>query len=109
MARMGANGSGQIEELVARARAEIVAVDGERFLGGVARLVDDGDGALLAEGRIGEDHVVVAVLPSEGVLGDDGQIKSGRESGRAVSALFPRLHQRDAAPTPPTRRAGPAP
>ena len=34
----------------------------ERFLGRLARFVDDGDAALLAEGRIGQDDVVFAVL-----------------------------------------------
>ena len=52
----------EIELLVARARPEIVAVDDERFLGRLARFVDDGDAALLAERRIGQDDVVFAVL-----------------------------------------------
>ena len=40
----------------------------------LARLVDDGDAALLAERRIGQDDLVFAVLPGQRVLGDDGQI-----------------------------------
>ena len=40
---------------LARARPKIVAVDDERFLGGLARFVDDGDAPLLAEERIGQD------------------------------------------------------
>ena len=64
----------EIELLVARARPEIVAVDDERFLGRLARLVDDGHAALLAERRIGQDDLVFAVLPGQRVLGDDGQI-----------------------------------
>ena len=67
----------EIELLVARARPEIVAVDDERFLGGLARFVDDGDAALLAEGRIGQDDVVFAVLRGERVLGHDRERKSG--------------------------------
>ncbi len=41
------------------------------------------DGALLAEGRIAEDHVVLAVLPGEGVLGGDGETV-GRVPRRGV-------------------------
>ena len=52
----------EVELLVARARPEVVAVDDERFLRVLARLVDDGDAALLAERRIGQDDVVFAML-----------------------------------------------
>ncbi len=64
----------EVELLVTRARPEIVAVDDERFFGRLARFVDDGDAAFFAEGRIGQDDLVFAVLPGECVLGDDGQI-----------------------------------
>ena len=37
-------------------------------------VVDDGHAALLAEGRIGQDDLVFAVLPGQRVLGDDGQV-----------------------------------
>ena len=36
---------------------KVVVVDDERFLGRLARFVDDGDAALLAEGRIGQDDL----------------------------------------------------
>jgi len=64
----------EVELLVAGAGPEIVAVDDERFLGLLAGLVDDGDAALLAEGRIGQDDLVFAVLAGQRVFGDDGQI-----------------------------------
>jgi hypothetical protein len=48
----------EIELLVAGARPKIAAVDDERFLRGLACFVDDGDAALLAEGRIGQDDVI---------------------------------------------------
>ena len=56
---------------------QLVAIDDERFLGRLARLVDDGHAALLAERRIGQDDLVFAVLPGQRVLGHDGQVKSG--------------------------------
>ena len=71
----------EIELLVARARPEIVAIDDERFLRRLARLVDDGHAALLAEGRIGQDDLVFAVLPGQSVLGDN------RERKRSILAL----------------------
>jgi hypothetical protein len=55
---------------------EIVAVDDERLLRRPARLVHDGDTALLAEGRIGEDDLVFAVLPGQGIFGDNRQFIS---------------------------------
>ena len=66
----GENVLEKIELLVARARPEIVSVDDERFLGGLTRIVNDGDAALLAERRIGQDHVVFAVFSGERVLHD---------------------------------------
>ena len=73
----------EIELLVARARPEIVAIDDERFLGRLARLVDDGHAALLAERRIGQDDLVFAVLPGQRVLGHDGKAV-GRVPRRGV-------------------------
>ena len=64
----------EIELLVACARPEIIAVDDERFLGRLARFVDDGHTALLAERRIGQDDLVFAVLPGQRILSDDGHI-----------------------------------
>ena len=78
----------EIELLVARARPEIVAVDDERFLGRLARLVDDGDAALLAEGRIGQDDLVFAVLPGQRVLGDDGQVSPPTPPPMPCSSRF---------------------
>ncbi len=60
---------------LARARPEVVAVDDERFFGGLARFVDDGDAALFSERRIGQDDVVFAVLGRERVLGHDRKRK----------------------------------
>lgn len=37
---------------LARGRPEVVAIDDERFPGGLSCFVDDGDAALLAEGRV---------------------------------------------------------
>ena len=65
----GENVLEKIELLVARARPEIVAVDDERFLGRLARLVDDGHAAFFAERRIGQDNLVFAVLPGQRILG----------------------------------------
>jgi hypothetical protein len=56
----------EVELLVARAGPEVVAVDDERFLGLLARGVDDGDAALFAERRIGQDDFVFAVLSRRG-------------------------------------------
>ena len=50
---------------------KIVAVDNERFLGRVARIIDDGHAALFAEGQIGQNDLVFAVLAGQRVLGDD--------------------------------------
>src|ERR1039458_9073063 len=70
----GENVLEKIELLVARGCPEIVAVDDERFLGRLARLVDDGDAALLAERRIGQDDFILTVLSGQCVLGDNGHI-----------------------------------
>ena len=48
----------EVELLVAGGGPEVVAVDGERFLGLLAVGADDGDAALFAEGRVGENDVV---------------------------------------------------
>ena len=55
----------EIELLVAGRRPEVVAVDRQAFLLRLALLIDDGHAALLAERRIGHDHLVVfaAVAP----------------------------------------------
>ncbi len=58
---------------LARARPEIVAVNDERFLEGLAGFVDDGDAALLAQGWIGQNDVVFVMLRSERALGYDRQ------------------------------------
>jgi hypothetical protein len=63
----------EVKLLVAGAGPEIVAVDDEAFFRLFASFVNDGDAALFSKGRIGEDHVVFAVLGGEGVFGDDGQ------------------------------------
>ena len=70
----GENVLEKVELLVARRGPEVVPVDDERFLRLLARLVDDGDAALFAEGRIGQHHLVFAVLAGQRVLGRDGQI-----------------------------------
>ena len=62
------------ELLVARARPKVVAVDDEAFLRAFVRFVDDGNAALPAEGRIGQDDVVFAVLRGERVLGYDRKV-----------------------------------
>ena len=80
---------------LARARPEIVAVDDEAFLGRLARLLDDGHAALLAERRIGQDDLVFAVLPGQRVLGDDGQILL-RLPADAVQEQIHRAEARDA-------------
>lgn len=41
---------------------------------GRAHLVDDGHAALLAERRIGQHDVILAMLPGQRILGDDGQL-----------------------------------
>ena len=56
----------EVELLVLRRRPEILPLVGMVFLLQLALFVDDGDGALLAEGRIGEDHAV----PLAGVAGE---------------------------------------
>ena len=60
----------EIELLVAGAGPEIVAVDDERLFGRLAPLVDDGDAALLAERRIGQNDLVFAMLSGQCILGD---------------------------------------
>ena len=72
----------EIELLVAGACLEIVAVDDERFLRRLARLVDDGHAALFAEGRIGQDDLVFAVLR------DDSRRRARRAGRRDVLALW---------------------
>ena len=57
--------------VVAQKSSRLMMSDSLRRL---ARLVDDGDAALLAEGRIGQDDVVFAVLAGQRVLGDDRQV-----------------------------------
>ena len=52
---------------------EVVAIDRQRFFGLLAIGSDDGDAALLAEGRIGQDDLVFAVLSGQSILGDHGQ------------------------------------
>src|SRR6266852_3299115 len=63
----------EVELLVARAGPEIVAVNNERFPGRVARFVDDGDAALLAEGWIGHHKIVFPVLAGKGIFSGDGK------------------------------------
>ena len=46
-------------------------------LGRLTRVVDNGDAALFAEGRIGQHHLVFAVFPGKRMFGDDGQILFG--------------------------------
>lgn len=65
----------EVELLVARARPEVVAIEGERLLRRLARLVDDGDAALFPEGRIGQDDLVLAVLSGQCVLGGHRQVR----------------------------------
>ncbi len=81
----------------ARARPEIVAVDDERFFGRLARFVNDSDAALLAERRIGQDHVVFAVFSGQRVLHQNGNIVFQRSA--AVSAVAPFSRRRDACAT----------
>ena len=49
----------EIELLVARGCPEIIAIDDERFLRLLVRLVDDGHAALFAERRIGQHDVIL--------------------------------------------------
>ena len=58
----------EVELLVARGRPEIVAMHDERLFLFVAGFVDDGDAALLSEGRIGQHHLVFAVIAGECVF-----------------------------------------
>jgi len=58
----------EVELFVARARPEIVAMHNERLFLFVAGFVDDGDAALLSEGRICQHHLVFAVFASERVF-----------------------------------------
>ena len=84
-------------ELLVRGRGpEVVAVDHQRFLRGVALLVHDGDAALLAEGRIGQHDVVLAVLAREGVLRSDGQVRGACIGTDAVEQQVHRAEARDA-------------
>ena len=76
----------EVELLVARAGPEVVAVDDERFLRCLACLVDDGDAALLAEGRIGQDDVVFAVLRRRARPWSRRADSSGRPSRRRCRA-----------------------
>ena len=62
----------EIGLLVAGAGPEVSPIDDERFLGRVARLVDDSDAALFAEWRIGQNQVVIPMLAGQRVLGLDG-------------------------------------
>ena len=56
-------------ELLVRGRSpEVVSVDDERFFARLARLVDDGHAALLAEGWVGQHQLIFAVLARERVL-----------------------------------------
>ncbi len=64
----------EVELLVARARPEIISVDRQALLGLLARLVNDRDTALLAEGRIRQHQIILAVLPSKAILGDNREI-----------------------------------
>ena len=67
----------EVELLVAGAGPEIGAIDGQRFATGLARVVDDGDTALLAERRIGQHDVVLAVLLAQRIAGDHRQLLVG--------------------------------
>ena len=75
---------------------KIVPVDGQRFLGLLARLVDHRDAALLAEGRICQDQVVLAVLARERVLGCHGQLRHRRIPADAVQKEVHRAKPGDA-------------
>jgi hypothetical protein len=55
----------EVQLFVARACPEIVAMYNEGLFLFVAGFVDDGDAALLSEGRIGEHHLVFAVFAGE--------------------------------------------
>ena len=67
----------KVELLVARARPEIVAVDDQRFLRRLARLVHDRHAALLAERRIRQHDLVFPVLARQRVLRDHRQVFLG--------------------------------
>ena len=65
-------------------------------LGLLARLVDDRDAALLAERRIGQHHVVLAVLAGQRVLGDHRQLRHCRIPADAVQQQVHRAKPGDA-------------
>ena len=64
----------EVQLFVAGRRPEIVAVDGEAFLGLFAVGANHGHAALFAEGRIGQDHIVLAMFRGERVFGRYGQV-----------------------------------
>ena len=94
----------EVELLVRGRRPEVGAVVGERLAVGLALLVDDRDGRLLAEGRIGDHDVdVVAGLVAQGVVGADRRLAACRRRADAVQEEVHRaqagdaVHQLDAA------------
>ena len=65
----------EVELLVARRRPEIIAVDDQAFLLLITGIVDDGHAALLAERRIGQHDLVLAVLAGKSILGRDRYVR----------------------------------
>jgi len=86
----------EVELLVAGRRPEIVAVDDQRFALLVAGVVDDSDAAFLAEGRVGEHHLVLAVLAGQGIPATDDWQVGGRFSTDAVEEQIHRAEARHA-------------
>jgi hypothetical protein len=66
--RGGKNVLQEVELFVARARPKIVAMNNDRLFFFVASFVDDREATFLSERRIGQHHLVFAMLSGERVL-----------------------------------------
>lgn len=75
----------EIELFVAGGGPEVGAIDGEAFLELFAVSADYGDAAFFSKGRIGQDHVVLAVFRRESIFGHNGERTICWQRGGAVA------------------------
>ena len=94
----------EVELLVAGGGPEVVAHDGLRLALGLALFGDEGDAALLAEGRIGQHHVEAVAGVGGQAVGRRGwgcrrrwrRCRAGRGSSRTAGPRCPRSPSRAA-------------
>ena len=80
----------EVELLVARARPEVIPINDEALLGLLPCLIDDRHAALFTERRIGQDEIILAVLPCQTILGDHREITG---IGLATNSVKEEIHR----------------